>query len=111
MMLLRSGAFSEIFNEYKDNVDVLKKRDGGDQVWVGPKLNDVYYLDDDFPLLKRNLKFHLAEVTEQGYGLPSVLPAGVKMVDCGGRPKPHELLGLRYVHDSWHLVPPVLKSY
>ena len=33
---------------------------------------------------------------------PSYLPPKCKIVDCGGRPKPHDLGNLKYIKENWH---------
>jgi hypothetical protein len=76
---------------------------GGDQVWTGPRLDSVYYIDDDYPNLKKNLKFHLAKKIGNKLELPTHIECEIKLVDCGGRPKPHELEALPYVKENWHL--------
>ena len=61
-------------------------------------------MDEAVPNLKKNLKFHLATRTARGYRFPTDIPEEVKMVDCSGRPKPHELAHLDYIRKNWHEV-------
>jgi len=106
MMVLDSHSKSmhEIFDEF----DKTKPfdYDGGDQVYTGHLISKmgkkVYYLDDDFKMLKLNLKFHLGQKIMGQWKFPSYLPSQCKIVDCGGRPKPHELEGLKYIKENWH---------
>ena len=34
--------------------------------------------------------------------LPLTISSDIKMIDCGGRPKPHELQALSYIKQNWH---------
>ncbi len=71
-------------------------------MWAGPLMRDVLYIDEAYPNLKRNLKFHLAKRVGNELVVPSSLDASIKIVDCSGRPKPHELEMLDWVRDNWH---------
>lgn len=101
-MLLKKNAAPHVFQNFIANEPSLINREGGDQVWVGPQLDVVNYIDETFPNLKKNLKFHLADQVDGKFAFPMELPKGVKLVDCGGRPKPHELAALPYVRAAWH---------
>lgn len=80
--------------------------DGGDQVYTGHLIakmgKKVYYMDESYKMLKLNLKFHLGEKIMGQWKFPSYLPSQCKIVDCGGRPKPHELESLKYIKENWH---------
>lgn len=80
--------------------------DGGDQVYTGHLIakmgKKVYYMDESYKMLKLNLKFHLGEKIMGQWKFPSYLPPQCKIVDCGGRPKPHELESLKYIKENWH---------
>jgi len=71
MMCFDSGAFAPIFERFEKAGPALETSEGGDQVWVGPQLGDVYYVDDDYPDLKKNLKFHLAKRDGKKLHLPN----------------------------------------
>ena len=105
MMLFRSGSQAHIFERYLEAGDDLVNRPGGDQVWVGPQLTSVSYMDETFPDLKKNFKFHLATRDGNNLTLPTELPDSIKLVDCGGKPKPHQLTMLPYIKQNWHDVP------
>lgn len=103
MMVFKSGQNKEIFERFTTEYNELIGRPGGDQVWVGPQIQDVLYIDEKFPNLKKNLKFHLAtNMDGNKLTLPTSLPEGIKMVDCGGNPKPDQLNGLPYIQQNWH---------
>jgi len=51
---------------------------------------------------KKNLKFDLATKVMEQYRFPEYIPHTIKIVDCGGRPKPHELEHLKYIKENWH---------
>jgi hypothetical protein len=104
MMVFKTGSQNQIFDTFKTQHTALADRPGGDQVWVGPQLTDVLYLDEAFPNLKKNLKFDLATRNGNNIDLPLTIPDTVKLVDCGGKPKPHELNMLPYIVDNWHNV-------
>jgi len=85
--------------------------DGGDQVWTGRLLeewkpggySEIYYMDEEFNQnLKLNLKFHLGSKVLGNWIFPKYIPSGCKIVDCGGKPKPHELEYLPYIKEAWH---------
>jgi len=104
LMCFESGVHSKIYKYFEKNEDKINNLEGGDQVWTGPQLETVYYIDDDFPNMKKNLKFHLAKRLNNQLQLPITVSDDVKLVDCGGRPKPHELEVLPYIKQNWNLV-------
>ena len=105
-MLMQSGFRDDIFQKFKLEHSHAIKNPGGDQVWTGPLLrsDELWFIDDAFPNLKKNLKFHLATKEGGVYRLPKQIPPEVKLVDCSGRPKPHELGHLDYIRKNWHEV-------
>ena len=105
MMLFRSGSQAHIFENYLKADGNLVNRPGGDQVWVGPQLTSISYMDEAFPNLKKNFKFHLAKRDGNNLSLPNELPDSIKLVDCGGNPKPHQLTMLSYIKQNLHDVP------
>ena len=105
MMLFKSGSQKHIFKNFLNAGDDLVNRPGGDQVWVGPQLSSVSFMDEQFPDLKKNFKFHLAKRDGTNLTVPTKLPATIKLVDCGGKPKPHQLTMLPYIKQNWHDVP------
>ena len=102
LMCFESGVHSEIFEKFKKKENEINELKGGDQVWTGPQLNSVCYIDDFFPNLKKNFKFHLAQRDGNNLTLPLHLDEKIKLVDCGGKPKPHELEALPYIKRNWH---------
>ena len=107
MMVLKSGNMHDVWEKFKLDSWRLFDYDGGDQVWTGHHLSlgeqVVYYMDEQFNTnLKLNLKFHLGQRIMGQWKFPSYIPSGCKIVDCGGRPKPHELDNLRYIKENWH---------
>jgi len=102
LMCFESGVHSEIFEKFKKKENEINELKGGDQVWTGPQLNSVCYIDDFFPNLKKNFKFHLAKRDGNNLTLPLHLDEKIKLVDCGGKPKPHELEALPYIKRNWH---------
>lgn len=105
LMLFESGSLNHIFDRFTEEEADINERAGGDQVWTGPQLKDVYYVDEKFPNLKKNLKFHLASRDGNNLTLPLKVSEDVKLVDCGGRPKPHELGMIPYIKANWHDIP------
>lgn len=102
LMLFETGSHALIHRCYCNNKSNLQNKPGGDQVWTGPQLNDVLYINETFPNLKKSLKFDLAlAVSGENITLPSVISDAIKMIDCSGRPKPHELMGVTYIRDAW----------
>ena len=104
MMLYRTGALEEIYHKFRRDLSAdLQNFRGGDQVWTGQYLKDtdVLYIDETYPNLKKNLKFHLGEKVFGQWIFPPVISNEIKMVDCGGRPKPHELPHLKYIKHNW----------
>ena len=103
LMIFETGSHVGIHKLYSDNKKTLQTKPGGDQVWVGPQLGDVLYINEIFPYLKKNLKFDLAVAREGGnITLPSAISGDIKMIDCSGRPKPDELQALSYIRQNWH---------
>ena len=101
-MIFKSGSQPKLFESFLKASKELETRAGGDQVWTGPQLSDVNFIDASFPNLKRNLKFHLAKKDGNNLSIPMQLPHGVKLVDCSGKPKPHELEKIPYIKENWH---------
>ena len=105
MVMLQSGKHNWIYEKWLKIYRKLSDYRGGDQVWTGRLLEqngvDVLYVDEQFPNIKANLKFHLGKRNPGGQ-LPTRLPETIKMVDCGGRPKPHEITNLPYITENWH---------
>lgn len=86
----------------KDHLNIIRY-DGGDQVWIGKEMSpNVEFLDDKYPHLKKNLKFHLGKKIQGSWTFPLQIPGNICMVDCGGRPKPHDLESLPYIKQNWH---------
>ncbi len=108
MMVLKKGGMHHIYKLFSENPEQWFDYDGGDQVWTGRALEkwkaDVWYMDEQNPYLKMNLKFHLGAKIMGQWKFPSYLPPQCKIVDCGGRPKPHDLEHLKYIKENWHNV-------
>lgn len=104
MMLLESGAMSDLYEHFLKDRDTIMIQQGGDQVWTGRQLqeNEVLYIDEYYPNLKKNLKFHLGQKHFDKWYFPKTISNQIKMVDCGGRPKPHDITGLDYITKNWH---------
>ena len=105
LMCFESGKHNQIFERFAKFENAIIGREGGDQVWTGPQIESIYYADEHYPNLKKNLKFDLAKKTpENSLVRPLEIDSRIKLVDCGGRPKPHELEMLPYINKNWHLV-------
>ena len=105
-MIFQTGKLSHIFKKFKNEYNyVYKKDDGGDQVWTGPLLNEILYIDEVFPDLKKNLKYQIAtEWDGQRLILPNFINDKIKLIDCGGWPKPHEINNIPYIVENWQKV-------
>ena len=102
MMIFKSGENAEIFDNFSAHYAELASREGGDQVWIGPQLQNILFIDEKFPHLKLNLKFHIAKREGNQLHLPQALAPSVKLVDCGGNPKPDQLGNVPYIKENWH---------
>ncbi len=110
MMVLKNGKMQDVHDLFNLESWRLFDYDGGDLVWTGRLLeewypggiSDVWYMDENNPNLKLNLKFHLGEKVLGTWKFPFYLPSECKIVDCGGKPKPHELEYLKYIKENWH---------
>jgi hypothetical protein len=62
------------------------------------------YIDDYFKDLKLNLKYQISHGIAEGNNLilPAVIPETVKIIDCSGNPKPHQLEQVPYIKKNWH---------
>ena len=100
-MVFRGGELSHIYENFKRNYEQIKDNPGGDQVWLGPQLQDVCYLDEVFPNFKRSLKFDLSKVDGNILTIPNELSGQIKIVDFHGRPKPHEIPDVPFVRNHW----------
>lgn len=107
MMVFQTGAMTDIYEKFRAELETsagkLQEFQGGDQVWTGRYLkdSDVLYIDETYPDLKMNLKFHLGKKVFGQWQFPNVISNKIKMVDCGGRPKPHDLSNLNYIRNNW----------
>ena len=102
MMMFKAGSHKAIFENFIENVEMLHNREGGDQVWMGPQFNQMVYMDEKFPFLKKNLKFHLGKQNGNNLQLPATLEPSIKLVDCTGNPKPDKLGNVPYIKENWH---------
>lgn len=102
LMCFRPESTDWILKRFQSEYDDAINTEGGDQIWLGPLLKNVCYLDEKFPLLKRNLKFHIGEIQGTNISLPTSIDPRIKLIDCSGRPKPHELAELKYIYNNWH---------
>lgn len=100
-MIFRSGELAHVYENFRQNYAQIEDHPGGDQVWLGPQLKDVCYLDEAFPNFKRSLKFDLSKIDGHMLTIPNELSADIKIVDFHGRPKPHEITHVPFVRDHW----------
>jgi len=100
-MIFRSGDLSHIYENFKKNHEQIVDHPGGDQVWLGPQLSDVCYIDEAFPSFKKSLKFDLSKIDGNMLTIPNELSGDIKIVDFHGRPKPHEIAHVPFVRDNW----------
>jgi len=103
-MMFKTGELTHIFEDFKRNWPALEDFSGGDQVWLWPKLKDVMFVDDQFPLFKKSFKFDLAKLRPDGSGadVPKTVDPSVKIIDFHGVPKPHQLLDWPLVRQHWN---------
>ncbi|MBF0381733.1 MAG: hypothetical protein HQL69_11985 [Magnetococcales bacterium] len=137
LMIFKTAALADIYHRFMATYKDLQNREGGDQVWIGPQLKDVQYIDEKYPDLKKNFKFQFTNVDNSeplagfeltdndiwfvppGGNKPPIwickkfsdifqVPAhpaeGIKMIDFGGLPKPHQLDMIPYIKKNWHMV-------
>lgn len=103
LLIMKTGTQHALFDEFKTNQDKLINFKGGDQVWAGAKIKNPLFIDKQYPNLKLHFKFQLSHITENQFIPPSILPnKDIKMIDCGGQPKPHELAKFEYIRQNWH---------
>lgn len=70
MMCFESGAHENIYSNFIENEEKINNLKGGDQVWTGPQLKSVSFIDDKYPNLKKNFKFHLLELVDGKVKIP-----------------------------------------
>ncbi len=102
-MMHKPGMQTHIYDLFMDKYHTIQEFPGGDQVWVGLEVKPkIIYIDEKFPNLKKNLKFDLGEKVFGEWSFPFQIPNNIKLVDCGGQPKPHDLELLPYIKQNWH---------
>jgi hypothetical protein len=113
-MMFHRGAGADISTTFMADSNNIMKQPGGDQVWIGKTMQPkIEYIDETFPNLKKNLKFDLGSKTFSPlssthpvrigkWQFPTTIDKRVSLVDCGGKPKPHELEQLDYIKRNWH---------
>jgi len=112
LMIFKTGALDDLYYDFQSAHKDLDGFVGGDQVWMGPRLKSVTYIDEEFPFLKHNLKHDLSDKTDPGYiKLPKIIPSKVKMIDCGGDPRVEDLCVLPYVKKYWEQIEPKGKNH
>lgn len=104
LMIFETGSQESIYYKYQDLKSELQDRPGGDQVWMGNYVEDVLYIDDYFKNLKLNLKYHISHGFDNNDKLilPTAIPDNIKIIDCSGNPKPHQLESVPYIKKNWH---------
>ena len=107
-MIYEQAKMHWLYEKFIDDVESNMLTEGGDQIWLGKHLNSVCYLEEIFPKLVKSLKFDLATIEDSGSTTNLQLPATVSQIDamllnCHGRPKPHELrhLGWPPINEIW----------
>jgi hypothetical protein len=102
-MMFHRGVGANIYDTFWQDSKEIMKRPGGDQVWIGKEINPlVKYIDDTFPWLKKNLKFDMSQKIFNEWQFPRDVDKRISLIDCGGRPKPHDLIHLPYIKQNWH---------
>ena len=93
-MFFNQSKMRWLFSNFIINIEKNIKTGGGDQVWIGSKLSNVLYLEDHFNNLVKSLKFDLSSKSEDGskINIPLNINKDFLMLNCHGRPKPHQLL-------------------
>ena len=61
-------------------------------------------MDEHYPNFKKSFKFHLAERNSKRYEIPMIIDDKIKLIDFGGKLKPHQFDKLDYIKKNWHLV-------
>jgi len=104
MMIFEAGSQESIYFKYQDIKSELQDLIGGDQVWMGKYVEDVLYIDDCFKNLKLNLEYHISHgvFDNDKLILPAAIPGNIKIIDCGGNPKSHQLESVPCIKKNWH---------
>ena len=69
-MIFKTNSQKLIFERFKNEHNDICNLPGGDQVWTGPQLKNILYINDKFPNLKKNLKFDIAIKNGDKLSLP-----------------------------------------
>jgi hypothetical protein len=103
-MIFKTGMQSYIYDKFvSDYKNIQTNWPGGDQVWMGLDVKPkTIYLEEQFPFLKRSLKYNIGEKILGMWKFPETVSSEIKMIDCSGRPKPDELERLKYIKECWH---------
>ena len=104
LMFFKSGVHSKIFENFLKNEFLIKNKEGGDQVWIGPQLDSICYIEEQYPNLKKKFKFHLAKREGKKFTVPMVIDSKIKLIDFSGKTKPHNFEKLPYIKKNWHLI-------
>lgn len=100
-MVFRSGSLRDIYENFLTSYPTIENYLGGDQVWIGPQLTNVLYIDEKFPNFKRSLKFNLSKRDGNTLHIPLEITEDIKIIDFHGRPKPHEIATVPFVAENW----------
>ena len=101
MMLFKSGTLNHIYQNFLENYPAIEGFKGGDQVWTYPQLKEILYLDEIYPNFKKSLKFQLGTIVNGSLTIPQEVNNEIKIIDCHGRPKPHEITNWEVVKKHW----------
>ena len=99
--MFESGTLVDVYNKFVESYPGIIDFPAGDQGWLNTQVSEILYLDEVFPNFKRSLKFDVATKGPDGsLHVPSSMGDTI-LLDCHGRPKPHEMLNWPVVANNW----------
>jgi hypothetical protein len=109
LMIFEQDRLRWLYNEFEKSLESNQREVGGDQIWLGKRLDDVLYLDEVFPNLVKSLKVDLAHSVKTSSNrissieLPKNIEKDFLLLNCHGQPKPHQLndIGWEPINEIW----------
>ncbi len=100
--IFKKGTMRHIFNEFLHQYPAIQDRAGGDQVWVGPQLKNILFLNEKFPNFVQSFKTHVLTQKNDTMYLNRHKFEESMIIDFHGPPKPHQLLHIPFIAEIWN---------
>jgi hypothetical protein len=95
-----------IYEEFIQDLNANMLTEGGDQIWLGQRLEKVLYLERHFNNLVKSLKIDLGEwsADRTQFSIPQEITRDFILLNFHGKPKPQQLLEMNWrpIQNIWY---------